>query len=288
MNKLMKYMKNKKVGSTPVVYHNNIYYKLEFFNPSGSIKDRAAFNILDNYYQLGLIKEGTTIVIPTSGNMGISLAYFGRKFKIKVIVVMPENVSIERITILKKYQAKIILTSSEKGMKGSIEEAEKISKEQGYLLIDQFNNIYNKLAHMKTGREILDDIPGIDYIVCGIGTAGTISGIGEELKNKRIKIIGVEPYESSVITNGKKGIHKIEGIGAGFIPPLFKVNNIYKVAKVKSREVMEKFKKDNPLLIGKSSIACEIVAHKILKKAPNAKILVIVADGVDRYESLIE
>ena len=287
MDKLMKYMKNKKVGFTPIVYYNNIYYKLEIFNPSGSIKDRAAYNILENYYKLGLIKEGSTVVIPTSGNMGISLAYFSSKFKIKVIVVMPENVSKERLNILKQYGAVIILTSGNDGMETAIKKARELALEKGYVLIDQFNSIYNKTAHLETAKEIIEDIPDVDYIVCGIGTAGTISGISEYLRKSRIKIIGVEPYESSAITKGEIGSHLIEGLGAGFIPPLINLEDIYKVVRVKSNEVIDKYKNDNPLLLGKSGIACEIAARKILEKDQNAKILVIVPDGIDRYESLV-
>lgn len=285
MDKLMKYMKNKKVGFTPIVYHNNIYYKLEMFNPSGSIKDRAAYSMLENYYKKGLIKVGTTVIIPTSGNMGISMAYFASKFKIKVIVVMPRNVSIERIKKIKQYQATIIFTDSSGGMALAVKTAERIAEEKGYLFVDQFNSIYNKLAHLKTGEEIVNDLSDVDYIVCGIGTAGTISGIGEYFRGSKTKIIGVEPFESAVISKGIKGGHLIEGIGAGFIPPLLKLLDIYKIVRVKSEEVINKFENDNPMLIGKSSIACDIVARKILEKEKNAKIVVIVADGIDRYES---
>lgn len=285
MKKLLKYMKNKKVGSTPTIYYNNMFYKLEFYNPSGSIKDRAAYNILEKYYEKGMIHEGDTIVIASSGNMGIALAYFGEKFRIKVIVVMPDNASGERINILKKYNTTIILTNHKKGMNESIEKAKELSKEYGYILIDQFNNIYNKLANISTGKEIMQDIPNIDYIVCGIGSGGTISGICEYLKlnNQFVKVIGVEPKEGAVISKKHGGENLIEGLGAGFIPPLINLDDIYKVKTVKGKEVIERFKEDNPLLLGPSSIACEIVARKILEKEPNARIIIIAADGIDRY-----
>ena len=288
MKKLIRYMKNKKVGGTPISLVNNIYYKLEFYNPSGSIKDRAAYNILENYFKLGILKENDTVVIATSGNMGISFAYFGKKFKIQVVIVMPDNASIERINILESYGASIILTDCKQGMKGSIEKSLELSKEYGYIVIDQFDNIYNKLANIETGKEILRDIPDVDYIVCGIGTGGTISGICEYIKqiDAKVKVIGIEPYESSIITKGEKGVHLIQGIGAGFIPPLINLKDIYQIKRIKGQEVIEKFKNDNPVLLGLSSIACDIAARKILEKEPNAKIVVICADGIDRYESV--
>lgn len=288
MKKLIKYMKNKKVGGTPICLDNNIYYKLEFYNPSGSIKDRAAYNILENYFKLGILKENDTVVIATSGNMGISFAYFGKKFKIKVVIVMPDNASVERINILEGYGVSIILTDSKQGMNGSIEKALELSKENGYTIINQFDNVYNKLANIEIGKEILRDIPGVDYIVCGIGTGGTISGICEYLKqiDSKVKVIGIEPYESSIITKGEKGVHLIQGIGAGFIPPLIDLKDIYQIVRVKGQEVIEKFKNDNSVLLGLSGIACDIAARKILEKEPNAKIVVISADGIDRYESV--
>lgn len=282
-------MKNKKVGSTPIIEYQNLYYKLEFYNPTGSIKDRAAYKILENYFEKGLIKENTTIVLATSGNMGISFAYFGMKFKIKVIIVMPEGLSEERVNLLKRYKAEVILTNGELGMEEAIMKALELSQTKGYILIDQFNNMYNKLANIETGREIIKDIPDVDYIICGIGTGGSISGICEYMKQNKIKvnIVGVEPYESPKITKNKKGKHLIQGIGAGFIPPLINLDDIYMVDRVKSKEVIEKFKNDNPLLLGLSSIACEIVGKRILLKNPQAKILIIASDGRDRYESVL-
>lgn len=282
-------MKNKKVGSTPIIEYQNLYYKLEFYNPTGSIKDRAAYKILENYFEKGLIKENTTIVLATSGNMGISFAYFGMKFKIKVIIVMPEGLSEERVNLLKRYKAEVILTNGELGMEEAIMKALELSQTKGYILIDQFNNMYNKLANIETGREIIKDIPDVDYIICGIGTGGSISGICEYMKQNKINvnIVGVEPYESPKITKNKKGKHLIQGIGAGFIPPLINLDDIYMVDRVKSKEVVEKFKNDNPLLLGLSSIACEIVGKRILLKNPQAKILIIASDGRDRYESVL-
>ena len=290
MKQLIRYMKNKKVGSTPIIEYQNLYYKLEFYNPTGSIKDRAAYKILENYFEKGLIKENTTIVLATSGNMGISFAYFGMKFKIKVVIVMPEGLSIERYNLLKRYKAEIILTKCELGMEGAIMKALELAQTKGYFLIDQFDNPYNKLANIETGKEIIKDIPNVDYIICGIGTGGTISGICEYMKQNKIKvdIVGVEPYESPKITKNKKGKHLIQGIGAGIIPSLINLNDIYEVETVKSKMVIEKFKNNNPLLLGLSSIACEIVAKRIKTKNPKAKIVIVVADGMDRYGSMIK
>lgn len=283
----LKYMKNKKVGSTPIIYSNKIYYKLEMFNPTGSIKDRAAYNILENYFKLKKLKENDTIVIATSGNMGISLAYFGKKFKINTVIVMPENVSEKRIKILKKYHATIILTSSKKGMIGSIEEAEKIAKDNNYVLINQFDNIYNKQANYQTGKEIYEDLPNVDYIICGIGTSGTIMGIAEYFKHikKEVKIIGVEPFENAVINEGVNDLNLIQGLGAGFLPPLLNLELIDEVRMVKSSDVINTFENNNPLLLGLSSVANWIVALNILENVKDAVIVVICADGMDRYES---
>lgn len=285
-----KTIKNNQVGNTPMIYYDHLYYKLEFYNPSGSIKDRAAYNILKNYLALGIIKQGDTIIEATSGNMGIALAYFGQRFKIPVVIVMPDNVSTERMALIKKYGAKIILTDGALGMNGAIAEVKRLKEEYNYIPINQFNNEYNLLAHLQTGEEIIDEISDVDYIVCGIGSGGTISGIGKylKMKNKKVKLIGVEPFESPIITKGKPGIHGIQGIGAGFVPPLINLEDIYSVEVVKTIDVINKLKNDNPLLLGLSGIATSIVGKRILEKEPNAKIVVIIADGFDRYESMIK
>lgn len=290
MKRLLKYMKNKKVGSTPIIKYQNLYYKLEFYNPTGSIKDRAAYSILENYYKRGYLKEDDTIITATSGNMGIALAYFGKKFKLRVIIVMPDNVSLERRTLIKKYGAKIILTDGALGMAGALAEVTRLKEKNHYLIIDQFNNKYNLLAHLQTASEIIDELPDVDYIVCGIGSGGTIAGIGTylKMKQKQVKLIGVEPLESPVITKGKRGIHGIQGIGAGFVPPLINLQNIDSVELVKTIDVINKLKNDNPLLLGLSGLAGDIVGRRILEKDPQAKIVIIVADGIDRYESMIK
>lgn len=273
------------VGNTPIVEYNNLYFKLEYKNPTGSIKDRAAYNILTNYLEKNIIKKGDTIVISTSGNIGISISYFGKLLGLNVIVTMPSNMSVERIKLMEQYGAKVILTDETKGMLGSNQEAKKIAKENNYIEINQFTNIYNQEAHFNTIKEIIEDLPDVDYIVCGIGSAGTISGISKYIKehNLNIKVVGVEPYESAVITQGRVGKHDIQGIGAGFIPPLLELKNIDRIECVKSIDTILEFKKQKDLPLGLSSCACLIVGKKILSEEPNKKILIMVADSIDRY-----
>ena len=275
----------KKVGNTPIVKYNNLYFKLENQNPTGSIKDRAAYNILQSLIKEKTIKKGDTIVISTSGNIGIAVAYFGKKLGLKVIVTMPSNMSIERINLLKKYEADVILSDATLGMNGSNELASKISKDNNYFEINQFTSIYNQEAHFETMKEILRDLPDVDYIICGIGSAGTISGLSRYIKehNLNIKVIGIEPDESPIITKGIKGEHAIQGIGAGFIPPLLNLDNIYNIVCVKSEDVLEEFKIKKEISLGLSSCACYLVGKDLLAQEPDKKILIIVADGIDRY-----
>jgi cysteine synthase A len=177
------------------------------------------------------------------------------------------------------------LSDATLGMNGSNELASKISKDNNYFEINQFTSMYNQEAHFETMKEILNDLQDVDYIICGIGSAGTISGLSRYIKehNLNIKVIGIEPDESAIITKGIKGEHAIQGIGAGFVPPLLNLDNIYKIECVKSRDVLEEFKNKKEISLGLSSCACYLVGKKILKKEPNKKILIIVADGRDRY-----
>ena len=275
----------KQVGNTPIVKYENLYFKLENQNPTGSIKDRAAYNILKSLLKEKAIKKGDTVVISTSGNIGIAIAYFGKELGLKVIVTMPSNMSVERINLLKKYDAEVILTDATLGMKGANELAFKISKENNYFEINQFTSIYNQEAHFETMKEILKDLSDVDYIICGIGSAGTISGLSRYIKehNLNIKVIGIEPEESAIITKGIKGEHAIQGIGAGFIPPLLNLENIYKIVCVKSQDVLKEFKNKKEISLGLSSCACYLVGKDLLIKEPDKKILIIVADGADRY-----
>lgn len=273
------------VGNTPIVEYDNLYFKLEYKNPTGSIKDRAAYNILTNYLKQNIINKGDTVVISTSGNIGISIAYFGKILGLNVIVTMPSNMSKERIELMEKYDAKVILTDPLLGMSGSNMEASKIALENNYVEINQFTSIYNQEAHFDTIKEIINDLPDVDYIVCGIGSAGTISGISKYIKehNLNIKVIGVEPLESAVITKGVVGKHDIQGIGAGFIPPLLDLKNVDKIECVKSIDALVEFKKTKGLPLGISSCACFLVGKELLKAEPDKKILIMVADSIDRY-----
>ncbi|MBQ8292903.1 MAG: cysteine synthase family protein [Bacilli bacterium] len=275
------------IGNTDLIYKDGLYYKLEYNNPTGSIKDRPAYNILYEYINKGILKKGDTIVEATSGNMGISLAYFGAHFGINVVIVIPDNVSVERVKLLEKYGAKVILKHS---LIECIEEVNYLVKKEKYIPINQFENIYNYLAYLKMGKEIFEKLEYVDYIICGIGTAGTIRGLSEYIKNNNLKtkIIGVEPDESAVISKGLTGVHNIQGIGAGFIPPLLDLNKIDLIETVKTSDVLSDFKKNNSLGLGLSGIACKIVGLKILEKEKDAKIVVIVADGITRYESMIK
>ena len=215
------------IGNTPMIKLNNIgnsniYVKLEKYNPAGSIKDRAVYYMVENLEKNGLLKKGDVLVEATSGNTGIALSMIGSLKGYKVIIVMPETMSVERRTLMKAYGAKLILTDGSLGMKGSIEKMNKLlSENSNYISLKQFDNEYNPLAHYETtGVEIYSQVKDIDIFVCGVGTGGTISGVGKYLKeqNPNIKVVAVEPEGSPVISKNKKGSHKIQGIGAGFIP----------------------------------------------------------------------
>ncbi|OAA90586.1 Cysteine synthase [Clostridium ljungdahlii] len=201
--------------------------KLEKFNPGESIKDRAAIGMIEKAEREGIIKPGDTIVEPTSGNTGIAIAMIGKLKGYKVVIVMPETMSLERRKLMKAYGVELILTDGTKGMKGAIEEAIELAEgKEGYFIPQQFTNIANPLKHYDTtAEEILNDLGDIDAFVAGVGTGGTISGVGENLKkhNKDVIIIAVEPAKSPVISGGQPSPHKIQGIGAGFIPEIYQV-----------------------------------------------------------------
>jgi len=234
----MKYFYNsiiETIGKTPLVKLNritenikpNIFVKLESFNPGGSVKDRIALSMILKAEEEGIIDKDTTIVEPTSGNTGIGLALICAATGYKLILTMPDSVSVERKQILQAYGAEVILTPKEGGMKGSITKAEEISKEKGKVFIpQQFKNLANPEIHRKTtAKEIFNDLEGqVDGFIAGVGTGGTITGVGEILKDRvgaRMKVYAVEPKESAVLSGGEPGPHKIQGIGAGFIPEVF-------------------------------------------------------------------
>lgn len=288
------------IGKTPIVrldkfkesnkLNFNVFGKLESFNPAGSAKDRVALKIIEDAEKEGKLKEGAVIIEPTSGNTGIGLAMVGRIKGYKVILTMPENMSKERISLLKAYGAEVVLTEAKLGMKGAIEKANEIAKlYPNSFIAGQFTNKSNVFVHYEsTGPEIWNDLGGnIDYLVVSIGTGGTITGTAKYLKekNKDIKIIGIEPKESPLITSGKSGVHGIQGIGANFIPDILDLSLIDKVETVSTEEAYKTVKEIaevEGILIGISS-GSVLASLKRLKLKGN--VVVILPDSGERYLS---
>lgn len=293
------------IGNTPLLELSNfeknnnlkakIIAKLEFFNPAGSAKDRIAKSMLDAAQAKGFIKEGSVIIEPTSGNTGIGLASVGTARGYRVILTMPETMSIERRNLIKAYGAEIVLTEGAKGMNGAIEKAKQLAKTiPNSFIPDQFTNPANPAAHkITTGAEIWEDTDGkVDFFVAGIGTGGTISGVGEYLKekNSNIKIIGVEPYNSPVLSKGTVGPHKIQGIGAGFIPKTLNTSIYDEIITVKDEDAYKTAKdiaKMEGFLVGISSGAALWAAFQLAKRDENeGKIIVVLfPDTGERYLS---
>ena len=286
-----------KVGNTPLIKWNDIYLKMEMYNPSGSIKDRPAYNILINLFNDNIIKEGDTIICPTSGNMGISLAYFSKYFSIKVIIVLPDNSSKERISILESYNVEIIYSKGIEGMKGSMKLAKDIAKKNNYYYFDQFSLEHNYTAYYYLAEEIIKQIPDVDTIICGIGTGGTYIGLCKYIKENKldIKVIGYEPSNVALISNklfnlnlkidnGKIGI---PGTGSTEISNIVLnnlqfVDTIRVVNPVKVREFWSKLVNNN-LHIGISGAASIYLA--LQEEGLNRKIVSIIPDGLNRYSS---
>ena len=293
------------IGKTPILELKNIkkkyslkadiFAKLEYFNPAGSVKDRVGKAMLDDAEKKGLINSDSVIIEPTSGNTGIGLALVGAVRGYRVIIVMPETMSEERRKLMKAYGAELVLTDGSKGMNGAIEKAEELAKEiPNSFVAGQFINPANPYAHFcTTGPEIYDDMNGnVDILVSGIGTGGTISGTGKFLKEKidNIKVIGVEPESSPVLTKGISGKHGIQGIGAGFIPDVLDKSVIDEVIAVSDEDAIKTARdngKTEGFLIGISSGAALYTAIKLAEKSENEgkKIVVILPDSGDRYLS---
>ena len=290
------------VGNTPLVQINksnntkaNIYAKVEYFNPTGSVKDRIAKSMIEDAEQKGLINKDTLIIEPTSGNTGIGLAAIATSKGYKAVIVMPDTMSVERRNLMKAYGAKVVLSDGTKGMKGAIEKANELKEENPNAFIPgQFNNPSNPLAHYKTtGPEIYNDLEGkVDVLVGGIGTGGTISGAGKYLKEKNpnLKIIGVEPASSPVLTKGRSGPHKIQGIGAGFVPDTLDRSILDEVITVENEDAFaysRKLSHNEGILVGISSGAAFKAALEIAqrKEYEGKNIVVILPDGGDRYMS---
>ena len=289
------------IGNTPILKANKVvdnnmaqlYVKLEKFNPGGSIKDRAALGMIEEAERTGKLKKGMTIIEPTSGNTGIGLAMIGRLKGYKVIIVMPESMSKERRDLISAYGAELILTEGNLGMKGAIDKAIEYEKQGGYFIPQQFENEANMDKHYETtAEEILKDIPDVDYVIAGVGTGGTISGIGKKLKekNKNVKIIAVEPETSAVISGEKAGKHGIQGIGAGFIPKVYKPEYIDEVVKVSDKDAINmavEYSAQEGVLVGISSGAAIYAGVELAKKIDkDKKNLVISPDGGEKYISM--
>lgn len=281
------------IGNTPLVQlEENLFAKIESFNPGGSVKDRVAYNMIKQALIENRINENTTIIEPTSGNTGIGLAMVAAVLKLKCIIVMPDTMSIERIKLMKAYGAEIVLTDGKLGMQGAINEANHLHNEISNSFIpQQFENPDNPSIHYETTAvEIMGDSDGqIDIFVAGVGTGGTISGIGKYLKEKNpnIQIIGVEPAESAVITGGIAGKHKIQGIGAGFIPANLNQEYVDEVVVVKGDDAITSAKElalHYGVLAGISSGAAFHVARQ-LSKTTNKRIVVLLPDTGERYLS---
>ncbi|MGH2330385.1 cysteine synthase A [Thermoanaerobacter mathranii] len=290
------------IGKTPAVKLNKIvekewaeiYLKLEFFNPGGSVKDRVAFAMIEKAEKEGKLKKGSVIIEPTSGNTGIGLAMVGAAKGYKVIIVMPDTMSMERRMLLAAYGAEIILTPGRLGMEGAVKKAEELVKQnKNYFMPQQFENFANPLIHEETtAKEIIEDFKdGIDAFVAGVGTGGTITGVGKILKNKfpNVKIIAVEPYSAAVLSGKEPGPHKIQGIGAGFIPKVLDRDVIDEVIAVKDEDAFEVTRllaKKEGILGGISTGASLWAAIEVSKKlGKGKKVLAMAPDSGERYLS---
>lgn len=287
------------IGSTPVLHlekrkGNDIFVKLEMFNPGGSIKDRIALEMVNDLISQGKLGKGQKGVEATSGNTGIGLALVFASYGLPLTIVMPENMSQERIALMKAYGAEVILTPKEKGMAGAEQLADKMAKEKGYIFLNQFENRDNPKAHEKTtAQEIIKDFPvGLDYFVAGVGTGGTLMGNAKVLKGHypKIKIVAVEPEESEVLEGKKAGPHGIQGIGANFVPPLYDASRVDRIIPIKSQEAVAKVNElaKRGLFLGISSGANILAAEKIADECPDkgATILTVSPDGGIKYMSM--
>ncbi|MDW0111336.1 cysteine synthase A [Sporosarcina aquimarina] len=288
------------VGQTPLVKLNrlvgpedaDVYLKLEYFNPGSSVKDRIALAMIEAAEKSGDLPEGGTLIEPTSGNTGIGLAMIAAAKGYKAVLVMPDTMSLERRNLLRAYGADLILTPGAEGMKGAIAKAEQLSEENGWFLPQQFNNEANPEIHrLTTGPEIADALDRVDAFVSAVGTGGTITGVGSVLKERfpGVKIIAVEPTDSAVLSGGKPGPHKIQGIGAGFVPEVLDTkiyDEITQVTNDESYEYARKMAREEGILGGVSSGAAVFAALKAAKELGKGKTVVaILASNGERYLS---
>lgn len=293
------------VGQTPLVRVNNlikkdelkadVLAKLEYFNPAGSVKDRIAKEMILDALEKGLINENTTLIEPTSGNTGIGLSAVATALNLKIIITMPETMSVERRNLMKAYGAELVLTPGSEGMKGAIAKAKELASQiENSFIPGQFENPANPTAHYKTtGPEIYEQTEGkVDIFVAGVGTGGTISGIGKYLKEKNpeVKVVAVEPASSPVLSTGKGGAHKIQGIGAGFVPETLDTKIYDEIITVENEDAFatgKEMAKTEGILVGISSGAALYASKELAKREENAgkTIVVLLPDGGDRYLS---
>ncbi len=286
------------IGNTPLIQleriNPNIYAKAELFNPAGSAKDRAALYMIREAEAAGL-KAGGTLIAPTSGNTGIGLCAVGSVMGYRAVIVLPDNMSEERIKLIKAYGGEVVMTPAALGMKGAIDEADRLEASlDNAVVIRQFDSEANANAHYETtGPEIYGDLPEADIFVAGIGTGGTITGVARYLKEKNpaIEIIGVEPADSPLITEGRAGAHKLQGIGANFIPKVLDPGVIDRVLTATTEEAFEGkrlLSQKEGLLVGISGGAAFAVAQRVAMEKPEAKLVVLLPDTGERYLSVSE
>jgi len=289
------------IGETPVVKLNHIvdadsadvYLKLEYMNPGSSVKDRIALAMIEAAEQSGQLKAGDTIIEPTSGNTGIGLAWIAAAKGYKAILVMPDTMSLERRSLLRAYGAQLILTPGAEGMKGAIGKANELAQQHGYFLPQQFENPANPEIHRSTtGKELVEQFPdGLDAFISGVGTGGTVTGAGEVLKEKfpEIKVYAVEPTDSPVLSGGKPGGHKIQGIGAGFVPKVINTeiyNDVIKVSNEDAFETSRRVGQEEGILGGISAGAAVHAALQVAKQlGKGKKVVAIIPDNGERYLS---
>ena len=287
------------IGNTPMIrlgrlgagLLSEIYAKVEGLNPGGSIKDRAALFMIRDAEGSGALKEGMTIIEPTSGNTGIGLAMIGAFLGYRCVIVMPDTMSAERISLMRAFGAEVVLTPGAEGMAGALKEADRLKEELGGFIPSQFSNPSNAMAHqVTTAAEILEQVPDVDYVVAGIGTGGTATGIARGLReyDSKAKVVGVEPASSPLITEGRAGPHQIQGIGANFVPDLLDQSVLYSVVTVTDEDAVlyaRRLAREEGVFAGISSGAAVAAAARLAEEHPGSKIVAILPDRGDRYIS---